>query len=43
MIPLLGVLAGILLMAISSVVDNNALFLLSSVILLVFSWMYFRK
>jgi len=41
--PVLGILAASLLMAVSNIFDSNAIFMLSSVLLLIFGFLYLQK
>ncbi|MHC1759863.1 MAG: hypothetical protein AB9917_10165 [Negativicutes bacterium] len=43
MLPLLGVVAAALLMAVANAIDNDTMFLVSSIMLLVFGVKYFKQ
>jgi len=43
MLPILGLLAACVLMAIGNVLENDTIFLLSSIMLVVFGVMYFKR
>ena len=43
LIPVLGLVAGALLMAVSNMTDTNWLFWVSNLMLVVFSLLYFKK